>query len=176
VLLDIIITWSALDEAVERVRKLLARQPGIKTGLSNEAPFKRRLSNFEQLCTEYFATAPAFVKFLAQSINGIRKLRDDRDLVAHGNYGFRGDGKTAWLVLYMLRSGKHLQKEYTIEQLKEVADKIGWYLFVLDLFRTMSADALAGVLMKFCSVPKSQVGKVQTLLNPIHSPPPSTTP
>ena len=179
-LFDIIVTWGTLDVEIERYRKAIAQQPGLKTKLGDDSRFKRRLSNFEALCGEYFASAPAFGKFLSHEINGIRDIQEDRDLIAHGLYGAHGDGKIVRLVLYGLNlSGAHQQKEYTLEEIKAVSDDIGWYLFVTSIFGSWSADALANVLMEHCSVPRSQVSEVQRLLSPIQATPPllpSTTP
>jgi hypothetical protein len=173
-LLDIIITWSAIDGDMERYRALLAQQPGMKTRHAKVTPFRRRLSNFEALCTEYFSSAPAFRKFLAQQINGIRRAEEDRNLVAHGNHGARGDGKAIYLVLYMFdRGGVHVQKEYSLEEFRKKADEIGWYLFVMSLFRSFNNDA---ILTDHCGVPQKQVETVKKLLDPIHNPPKSPAP
>lgn len=134
---EIIMTWGALDEAMDQVSEAMSIQPecvGIEKPKSSS--FRKRLAYFNLLARSYFASAPSMVKFSDRFYNAILKIQSDRDLVAHGRYGWAFSNEGTALRLTELKGEQFIGKIYTREEFKEVSEKIGNYLYVLHLHRS----------------------------------------
>jgi hypothetical protein len=178
-IVDIVITWGALEESMDKARATLSKQPecaGIAS-VNEVSKFKVRAFQFEALCKSYFASCPAMVSAYSRLYNDSVKIQIDRNYVVHGMYGFTlTHGELTQITLSSVENGQRMTRHYSPEDLQKVADTIGFCLWQFGLLSHGSPwEAFPTILQEKLNIPNAQVGHAQTLIDRIHRAHRSTT-
>ncbi|OEZ91447.1 hypothetical protein [Duganella phyllosphaerae] len=175
IIVDIIVTWGKLDETLDLLIEVMSSQLECKGIVPpRSSAFQKRLAHFNSLCRAYFVSAPSMVKFSDQTYNKILSVKNDRDLVAHGRYGWQisySDQNSVGeidLMLTELKDQGPKTKIYTKSQFQNVADVIGECLQVLYLHANEIPFAkFPKFLEERWSISNSQVASTKLLLSRI---------
>jgi hypothetical protein len=166
---EIIVSWGSLDQTIEELRLLLRDEP-VCVGMrpkNEHSAFDRRFTEFEALARKYFETTPAMVRIINKKCDDIRRVKKDRDFIAHGTFGFQSGASEPKLTIKMRKDSAFVMNKYTIAEFGRVLDELRKAIRFLVGISRSSFDADRENLLNNWKIPNGQVDQLEKLLRHI---------
>jgi hypothetical protein len=166
---EIIVSWGKLDDTMDELRLLLRDEPacvGMRPKMDHSS-FPRRFTEFEALSRKYFEPTPAMVQIVNRKCDDIRRVKGDREFIAHGVFGMHtGDGEPVLQI--RIRKGDAFEmKKYTFAEFAAVLDQIRKSVRFLIGMGQSSFDADRDNLLNNWKIPSAQVDQLEKLMRHI---------
>lgn len=168
IIADVIVHWGDLDDKLDCLRDALAAQPSCSAvAPAKGGVFRRRLNHFEHMATTYFAEVPSMVSFVRRTCERIRTAQGERDLVAHGRYGFEGsESGELKLRLWDAPGGPDRARSYSLQHFDHLLEEIKVLLAIVRILYR-ATPGMEEVGWEAWGFREPAISAIQSLLSPI---------